>query len=335
MTVSLSKPFPRLWSLNKGQAMVVTDLHGDWDAYRRYRDRFVDLQAGGQADWLIFTGDLIHREDDGPDRSLDIVLDLMALQAGYGQAIIYLCGNHEMVHIYGISLTKGDKVFTPAFEAALSRNQHRAAVIELFDSLPFYLRTPAGVALTHAGAPAAITKPENVRQLCNWDHQALLAWADEFMAAENIEALRNGYARLSGVSYETLARYYLAVSGPDSPRYNDLLRGFLATGHPLFDELLWPALFNRCEHQYGQTDYAIFLDSLLQEISIEFSPQQVLVAGHITIRGGHQIVAKRHLRLASAYHARPYENGQYLLFDTTQPVKEAKDLVRNLGSIYS
>ena len=63
--------------------MVVTDLHGDWEAYQRYRDRFVDLHARGQVDWLILTGDLIHREDDGPDRSIDLVLDLIELQAGY------------------------------------------------------------------------------------------------------------------------------------------------------------------------------------------------------------------------------------------------------------
>jgi hypothetical protein len=61
--------------------MVVTDLHGDWDAYARYRDRFVDVYPCGAADWLILTGDLIHREpDDGPDQSLEIVLDMLALR---------------------------------------------------------------------------------------------------------------------------------------------------------------------------------------------------------------------------------------------------------------
>jgi hypothetical protein len=50
MTLVLKKTFPRLWSLKAGVAMVVTDLHGDWEIYQRYRDRFVDLQAKGQAD---------------------------------------------------------------------------------------------------------------------------------------------------------------------------------------------------------------------------------------------------------------------------------------------
>ena len=334
MTFSLTKPFPRLWSLEAGTAMVVTDLHGDWDAYRRYRDRFVDLQATGQVDCLILTGDLIHRETDDPDQSLEIVLDVMDLQASYDQAIIYLCGNHELPHIYGISLTKRDKVFTPAFEAALSRNHCRAGAIALFDSLPFYLRTRAGVALTHAGAPAPIVDSGAAQQLFDWDHQRLLNWADEIMTGGDSDALRKGYARVYGGAYEALAKYYLAVSGPDDPRYNDLLRGFLAGNHPSFDRLLWPALFTRCENEYGRADYAIFLAALLQELSVDFYPQQVLVAGHMTIDGGYKIIADRHLRLAAAHHATPREAGQYLLFDSAQPVQGVTDLLKGLGSVY-
>jgi hypothetical protein len=335
MTVALTKTFPRLWSLEQGLAMVVTDLHGDWGAYQRYRDRFVNLQATGQVDYLICTGDLIHGEDPTkPDKSLEIVLDVMSLQATYGQAIIYLCGNHEIPHIYGISLAKGQKNYTPPFEAVLSQSQDRSEIIDLFDSLPFYLRTRAGVSLTHAGASAPITVAGKALELFNWSHQHLLNWADQFLAAEDVEALRNSYARLNHVSYDALARYFLAVSGPDDARYDDWLRGFLASSQPSFDQLLWPALFTRCEHDYGQADYAIFLDALLQELSVDFYPQQLLVAGHITIRGGYQVVANRHLRLASAHHATPQSAGRYLLFDTGQPIQEVKDLLKGLGTVY-
>jgi hypothetical protein len=336
MTFTLTKPYPRLWTLEAGVAMVVTDLHGDWEAYRRYRDRFVDLQANGRADCLIFTGDLIHMENpDEPDKSLEIVLDVMALQASYGSAIIYLCGNHEMPHIYGISLAKGERIYTPAFEAILSQSQQRAEVIALFDSLPFYLRTRAGVMLAHAGASVPFAKPENALTLFNWSHQDLLAWADEVLASEDVESLRTGYARFQQApSYEAMAQYYLAVSGPDDPRYNDLLRGFIATSHPTFDNLLWPALFTRCEKEYGLADYSIFLNAMLQEVAVDFSPQRVLVAGHITMRGGSRFITERHLRLASAHHATPREAGQYLLFDTAQPVERVEDLLPGLGSVY-
>jgi hypothetical protein len=80
MPFTLTKPRIWLWSLDGGMAMAVTDLHGDWEAYARYHDRFIELHAAGQTDCLIFAGDLIHREPGaGDDRSLEIVLDLLAL----------------------------------------------------------------------------------------------------------------------------------------------------------------------------------------------------------------------------------------------------------------
>ncbi|MFN8456280.1 MAG: metallophosphoesterase [Anaerolineae bacterium] len=334
MSLLLIKTSPRLWSIEAGQIMVVTDLHGDWDAYRRYRDRFVDLQASGQADMLLFTGDLIHREAAGqPDHSVEIVLDVLALRATYGEAVICLCGNHEVAHIYGISLTKGNQEYTAAFEAALSQSQRRAEVLALFDALPFYVRTRAGVMLAHAGASAPNADPNQTGQLFNWSHQQLLSWA-EAMMVDDVAALRQGYARMQQVSYDVLARHYLAVSGPADPRYNDLLRGFLASNEPAFNGLLWPALFTRCEQEYGQTDYAIFLEALLKEVSHDYFPQQVLIAGHITIRGGYQVVVHRHLRLASAHHATPREAGHYLLFDAAQPIKDVSVLLSKLGTVY-
>ena len=62
----------RVIDLEAGMAMVVTDLHGDWDAYQRYRDHFLDLRANGRADYFILTGDLIHYEgSETEDKSLE------------------------------------------------------------------------------------------------------------------------------------------------------------------------------------------------------------------------------------------------------------------------
>lgn len=309
--------------------MVVSDLHGDWDAYRHYRDRFLQLHARGQADYLILLGDLIHRE--GPadrDASLAIVLDVRALQRSLPDRVIYLCGNHELPHIYNITLSKGRQEFTARFQATLG--EHRDEVISLFKALPFYVRTRAGVALTHAGAPAEVTDPANAHQLFNWSHQALLDEAAALLATQNVAALRHSFSKLSGVSYDRQARHFLAVSGPEDPRYDDLLRGFVASnGNPKFD-LLWSALFTRCEHDYGRTDYAIFLDALLAALSEPSRPQRLLVAGHVRIRGGHEVVVERHLRLASAANANPRQAGEYLLFDTARPVDSMKTLLAGL-----
>jgi hypothetical protein len=35
MAFRLTKPHPRLWSLDAGVAMIITDLYGDWEAYVR------------------------------------------------------------------------------------------------------------------------------------------------------------------------------------------------------------------------------------------------------------------------------------------------------------
>ncbi|MFQ5611304.1 MAG: metallophosphoesterase [Anaerolineae bacterium] len=321
--------WPRVQSLDAGMVMVVGDLHGDWDAYRRYRDTFLSLRAGGQADCWVLLGDLVHRESSPEaDRSLEIVLDVMALRDELPEAIIYLCGNHEVPHIYGFSLAKGRYEYSSRFEAALG--QHRDDVIALFDSLPFYVRTRAGVAITHAGAPAEIVEPGNAPRLFNWSHRDLLEKADRILATQDVAALRRAYGRLNGLPYEKLARHYLAVSGPDDPRYNDLLRGFIATEFNDEFGLVWAALFNRCEHDYGRVDYAIFLDALLAELSRQFSPQEFLVAGHVRIKGGHQIVVDRHLRLASATNANPREAGEYLLFDAGQPVRSMRSLLKGL-----
>jgi hypothetical protein len=315
--------------------MVVTDLHGDWEAYRRYRDRFVELEAKGQADYLIFSGDLIHAETPDSDKSIEIVFDVLALQAAYGQAIIYLSGNHEMPHIYGVTLSKGRKDYTPDFEKSLSQSSYRSQVLTLFESLPFYLRTKAGVSLTHAGASACLTNTANALKLFHWDHRKLLDWANQILSTEDTEGLRRGYARLhKSHSYENLAQHYLAVSGRDDPRYDDLLRGFIVGSYPIFGQLLWPALFTRCEKEYGAGDYAIFLDAMLKELSADFFPQHLLIAGHISVKGGYEVIAHRHLRLASAEHATPHTAGQYLLFDTARPARNIKDLLQGLGSVF-
>jgi hypothetical protein len=336
MGYKLKQSFPRLWSLEQGIAMVVTDLHGDWDVYQRYRDCFVDLQAKNQADCLIFTGDLIHREDPAePDKSVEIVLDVMGLQSRYGQAVIYLCGNHELPHIYGITLSKGDRVYTPAFEDALHQSGHQDEVLAFFDSLPFFVRTRAGITLTHAGASAPFATPANALKIFNWSHQELLVWAEKILRPEDLESLQKGFANFQGeMSYEEMAHHYLAVSGPDDPHYNDLLRGFFASSQPEFDSLIWPALFTRCEREYGFTDYGIFLVAMLQEISADFFPQHVIVAGHMPIAGGHKIITRNHLRLASGPHATPPQAGEYLLFDTARPVERIEDLLSGLGTVF-
>ena len=326
-----NQTYPRVLSLDGGVVMVVTDLHGDWRAYCRYRDRFLDLEGRGQADYLIIAGDLIHGE--GPpesDRSLDMVLDVLALQEELGNRLIYLLGNHEMPHLYGVTLQKGDHTYTPSFEATLG--EHRRTVIDLFDRLPFYVRTRAGVSICHAGAAAELREPDAAARVFGFSHQRVLDEVAALLPPDGRASARAGFGRFCGEPYEEMARYYLAVSGPDDPRYDDLLIGFVASSHPDF-ELLWAALFSTNEHDNGMKEYGLSVDAILQHLSAGFCPQAALVAGHIGCRGGHALISDRQLRLASAAHARPREAGQYLLFDAGEPAQR-DDLVAGLGSVF-
>jgi len=328
-----SDDWPRVVSLEAGTAMVVADLHGDWDTYSRYRDRFLALHARGQADYLIFTGDLIHGQGEPyRDRSLDILLDILALRPTLGERLIYLLGNHELPHIYGIILQKGERVFTPPFEAALG--EHRAAVTSLFDSLPFYVRTRSGIAITHAGAAAEMSPPGAAARVFNYSHRRTLDEAAGALPQEERPSLRTAFGELSGEDYDTMAHTYLAVSGPDDPRYDDLLVGFLVSTLPDF-VLLWGALFTRNEQQYGEPNYAIFLDALLRDLSAGFHRQEVLVTGHIPCRDGFALIARRQLRLTSGAQARPLRAARYLRFDVEKPVQHAGELLPHLESVFT
>ena len=76
----------RVVDLEAGIAMVVTDLHGDWDAYRRYRDKFLTLRANGRADYFILTGDLIHHEGmEDEDKSFGNSFRYTGSAAGNGR----------------------------------------------------------------------------------------------------------------------------------------------------------------------------------------------------------------------------------------------------------
>lgn len=322
----------RVVNLQEGQAMVVTDLHGDWDAYQRYRDTFFQLRAVGQADTLILDGDMIHAAAPADqDKSVEIVRDIMQLKQELGDSLIYLLGNHELPHIYSITLQKGDDLFTPRFEFAM--NNHRQEIVAFFDSLPFYVRTPGGTSICHAGASTALSETNALERLFNYSHQQVLARTRGQITPDERPELIRAMRKMHGRTYNEMARRWFAVTGLDDPRYDDFLVGTLATSDEDF-ELLWPAIFTRNEKEYGNSSYQVLLSSLLRALSTGFMPQSVLVTGHIDVKGGYTLVNQQQLRMASAKHASPREAGLYLLFNVQEKFNTAADLVPNLRSVF-
>lgn len=329
---NLNTQWDRVVDLTEGQAMVVTDLHGDWDAYERYRDTFFQLRTLGQADILIFNGDMIHASAPvKQDKSLEIVLDVMRLKEELGDSLICVLGNHELPHIYSITLQKGDDLFTPRFEFAMG--SHRQKIVSFFDSLPFYVRTPGGVSICHAGASTALGETNGVERLFNFSHQKILQRTRAQITKEERPELIRAMRKMHGRTYNEMARKWFAINGLDDPRYDDFLVGTLATSDEDF-ELLWSALFSRNEKEYGNSSYQVLLTTLLQTLSSGFERQTALVTGHIDVRGGYKLVNQQQLRVASAKHASPREAGLYLLFNIKERFASAEVLVPNLRSVF-
>jgi hypothetical protein len=325
----------RFLNLTDGIAMIVTDLHGDRDAFHRYVHRFRALHQSGEARRLIFLGDLIHGYGSASvDGSLPMILGVMALQAEFGpDTVIMLLGNHEMPHIYSVSLMKGEIEFTPRFEHALG--DHRGAVLSFFEGLPLGVRTAAGALLVHAGPSAqACARADELR--C-FDHQAILREADLTLAqADDLEPLYRQHSAVYGAPYEEDAEYFLAVRSKRDPRYPHLLRAFMIARQNSAFQALWDLLFT--QNEIGLTEFAYL--QTCQQFLAAFSadapaPQRVIVSGHIvTPMGGYMLVNRCHFRLSSATHARPRDAGRYLLLDCAKPVQSANMLLNGLGSVF-
>jgi Calcineurin-like phosphoesterase len=319
----------RILDLDAGRVMVVTDVHGDYAAYGRYRDRFLALRAEGQADVFLLAGDYLHcTTPQETDRSLEIALDLLRLRDILGPALVVLLGNHEFPHLYGITISKGSLIYGPRFEKAMG--PHRPAILAFIDSLPFYVRTRAGVALAHAGACEPGTTAEGLQRLSEYSHQGELEKVEAFLADQDRASLRAGLSKLSDQNYAAMAAENLGITDPADPRYDDLLRGILVTSLSPGFQNVWEALFNKNEDDYGELKYARILKAFLNTLSVGYIAQCALVAGHIAAVGGHQVVANRQLRLASWTHAHPVQTGEYLLFDAGEPIGGVEDLLPGL-----
>lgn len=298
----------RFPTLTSGVAMVVSDLHGDRDAFDRCLAHFQRLYRRGEAQHLIFLGDVVHGY--GPpetDASISMVRDIMTLQERYGQSVIMLLGNHEMPHIYGVTLSKGEREFTPRFEHALGAR--REAIIRFFEGLPFGVRTAAGVMLLHAGPSTDVIG--HARLLYDFDHRAVLDEADRELAAraDLLTTILEGFEATYDAPYEVLARETLAIEGPHDPRYLHLLRGLVISHRSQPFRVLWDLLFTRNESGLSPAIYRNGCQQFLAAFSDgAATPQRIAVSGHIpTPHGGHTVVNPFHLRIASAAHACPRE----------------------------
>jgi Icc-related predicted phosphoesterase len=325
--MTTTPPPDRVLTLTTGTALIVTDLHGDGDAFQRCREYFLAGQARGDLDYFICCGDLIHRESQPEeDDSLAMLLEMKAWQASDPEHVIYLLGNHELAHIYRIDLRKGNHRYTPRLAAAMGAQ--RAELLDYLATLPFYVRTAAGVAIAHAGAGSAMLDGDNWQTLRWLDHKAVWAKLADRYPPEACRQIRAQISERQRVSYDELVRAAWNVHSPEDPFYDDWILNQLFMMEPLFD-LLWNSFFLKNEQDFGP-EYEQMVSMFLGLLSEGFQPQKLLVCGHITVADGVERVYRNQLRLATAAHAKPRSSGKMLRLRLDRPVNSLNELEQKL-----
>lgn len=183
---------------NYGRLIVVTDLHGNLNDYKRY------LKLWDRDDencHIVFAGDLIHSMDDN-DGSVEIVEDAMFKSAEYSN---YHCllGNHEWCHILTKDIFKAGENLRVNFETLVSHKKgyvepSLTGYIRYFKTMPYFLKTSNGIFISHTGSSDRIQTMEDFNQMC----------ADNQLSDSLYGFLWNRYAsRLNGYTIDDIDKF--------------------------------------------------------------------------------------------------------------------------------
>lgn len=302
------KETPKVIDLERGKLLVVSDLHGNEEDYRRVWELYAQLKEAGKANTLVFLGDLIHSRKE-EDASMFMIQDLIRRKANQPGGEVYaLLGNHEMVHIYHIELWKGGFCYTQSFEDAIL--PHRAEIVKFFCNMPFAIRTKGGVLLNHTGPSGLIGQGkykayevEGFEDLRDWSHRAFLDYAS--------------------LEY--------AIPEPDDDLYAEIGSSFMRS---LRGEFLWEFLMNKNERRYPDGYGEIVNNHLAFMSKGHAQGLTVMVNGHVQVPEGMEIVDPGQLRLSSGYGAHSNREKTVLLFKAKRRYETAADLAKKAFHLF-
>lgn len=204
----------------KGRAIVVTDLHGNLDDFRKFMRIWETFEKEDFLDenHFILTGDFIHSMN-GPDGSVEILESLMSKWED-SENFHLLLGNHEWATITGISVYKGGFNQTLKFEFLLKEKfgdgwtTKLDEYIEFFKKLPVAVKTKNNVFISHAGpsnniksihdvaniAEAGYTENDALREML-WNRYGSYTEKDveSFLRAVKCNAMIVGHTPVDGV----------------------------------------------------------------------------------------------------------------------------------------
>ena len=148
----------------KGKALVVTDIHGNFDDFNRYIELWEDFKS--EDTHLILNGDYIHGMFNSSDSSIEI-LDSVMYHCAHSKNFHALLGNHEWSHVSGEPVFKSGADQKKGFELQIEKKfgdiwkSKLDQYIDFFKTLPIAVRTENGVFISHA-APARIKNIDSI-----------------------------------------------------------------------------------------------------------------------------------------------------------------------------
>lgn len=292
-----------LKDISSGRIMVVSDVHGVWKDYVAIQQAFRDHRERGEADQLVFLGDLVHyREPEGVDCSVEILDDLIEKRVNQpGSPYHAIMGNHEMMHVYHIEMIRSNIKYTQHFEDRIA--SQRKAYIEFLMAMPLVIRTAGGVMLNHTGASRLIGEgilnkyDLSFESFLQFPHRDLL---DDALHRANLED-RHPYSK-----YDPQLSWHLGYD----ERFN----------------ALWEFLMNKNERAYGP-DWYTYLSPYLEFFSQDRADTlTVMINGHINVPQGMQVVAPEQLRLSTSVGAIGDHNKRYVILDAERRYADAEEL---------
>lgn len=163
----------------KGKALVVTDIHGNMDDFRKYMDIWNGLKDDPH-NHLILTGDLIHSMGLENDRSVEI-LEYVKSQYKNTPNFHVLMGNHEWSTVSKKLVFKAGVNQTLDFDSLLrkkfGKERYREKTdeyMEFFRKLPLAVRTENRVFITHAGPATSVKSLDEIKNITDYgfDHNS-------------------------------------------------------------------------------------------------------------------------------------------------------------------
>lgn len=197
----------------RGRAMVVTDLHGNLEDFKKIMNMWG--KCFNHQCHLILTGDFIHAMGRENDHSIEIIEEVQYYTAKY-DTFHPLLGNHEWATITKILIYKGGVNQNLTFEALLKETfpdaweEKLEEYINFFQTLPVAVRTENGVFISHAG-PVNVNSIQDIINLTRngyLDNQSLydLLWrrdpkkrdVNQFLEKVDCQAMVVGHTPVDG-----------------------------------------------------------------------------------------------------------------------------------------